>query len=78
MVTDLMPTQAAGNFAFVGWRHDAHCRVFVGDGSTGSGTLIAQSDATGLVLTCSHLFDDSAADIVAAFPDGSRFGAQAG
>jgi Trypsin-like peptidase domain len=56
--------------------HDAHCRVFVGDGSTGSGTLISRNDATGLVLTCSHLFDDTSADVVAAFPDGSRYGAR--
>lgn len=52
----------------------AHCRVFVADGSTGSGTLIARNDTTGLVLTCSHLFDGSTANIIVHFPDGSRYG----
>jgi hypothetical protein len=76
IVTDLMPTQSAAAGSQSSAAHNAHCRVFVGDGSTGSGTLIARNDATGLVLTCSHLFDDSSADIVAAFPDGSRYGAR--
>jgi hypothetical protein len=56
--------------------HEAHCRIYVGDGSTGSGTLVARSDRTGTVLTCSHLFDTSTAEIVVAFPDGSRYGAR--
>jgi hypothetical protein len=56
--------------------HDAHCRVHVGDGTVGSGTLISKNDATGLVLTCSHLFDDASSDIVVSFPDGGRFGAR--
>jgi hypothetical protein len=56
--------------------HDAHCRIHIGDGTTGSGTLISKSDATGLVLTCSHLFDGAASNIVVAFPDGGRFGAR--
>lgn len=51
----------------------AHCRISVGDGSTGSGTLVDRKDATGLVLTCSHLFDNSTAGIVVAFPSGKRF-----
>lgn len=74
IVTDLMPTQSAATDSQTSTAHEAHCRVFVGDGSTGSGTLIARNAATGLILTCSHLFDDSSTDIVAAFPDGSRFG----
>jgi hypothetical protein len=53
----------------------AHCRIYVGDGSVGSGTLIARNDSTGLVLTCSHLFDQAATDIVVAFADGNRYGA---
>jgi hypothetical protein len=61
--------------------HDAHCRIHVGDGTVGSGTLISKNDATGLVLTCSHLFDGaesntSAGNIIVAFPNGSRFGAR--
>ena len=56
--------------------HDAHCRIFVGDGSVGSGTLISTNDATGLVVTCSHLFDESTANVVVAFPDNSRFSAR--
>lgn len=61
--------------------HDAHCRIYVGDGTIGSGTLISKNDATGLVLTCSHLFDDAASedassDVVVSFPDGGRFGAR--
>src|SRR3990170_3006322 len=38
---------------------NAHCRISVADGSTGSGTLIAVDKSVGLVLTCSHLFDSS-------------------
>jgi len=53
-----------------------HCRIFVGDGSVGSGTLIGKNGATGLVLTCSHLFDQSTSSIVVQFPDGDRFGAR--
>lgn len=53
-----------------------HCRIFVGDGSVGSGTLIAKTDETGLVLTCSHLFDQSTSNVVVAFSDDSRFGAR--
>ena len=56
--------------------HNAHCRIYVGDGTMGSGTLISKNNATGLVLTCSHLFDSSTSNIVVAFPDGSRFGAR--
>jgi Trypsin-like peptidase domain len=56
--------------------HEAHCRIHVGDGTLGSGTLISKNDTTGLVLTCSHLFDDASSNIVVEFPDSSRFGAR--
>ena len=56
--------------------HAAHCRIHVGDGSVGSGTLISKNANTALVLTCSHLFDTSSANIIAEFPDGSRYGAR--
>ena len=55
---------------------NAHCRISVGDGSTGSGTLIAVDESIGMVLTCSHLFDGSAGRIVVAFPNGERFAAR--
>ncbi len=51
----------------------AHCRITVGDGSTGSGTLVHRNESTGLVLTCSHLFNNATANIVVAFPGGKRF-----
>jgi hypothetical protein len=51
----------------------SHCRISVGDGSIGSGTLVARNDAIGLVLTCSHLFDRSTSQIVVSFPNGKRF-----
>ena len=54
----------------------ASCRVTVGDGSAGSGTLIARNATTGLVLTCSHLFDESTANVVVAFANGRRYGAR--
>lgn len=54
----------------------AHCRIRVGDGTVGSGTLIGKNDGTALVLTCSHLFDSSTSDIIVEFPDRSRFGAR--
>src|SRR5688572_14697347 len=63
---------AAGNPKF----SSAHCRITVGDGSTGSGTLVARDASLGLVLTCSHLFDDSTSQIVVTFPNGQRFGAR--
>jgi hypothetical protein len=50
-----------------------HCRITIGDGTAGSGTLVARSATAGLVLTCSHLFDGSTANIAVAFPDGERF-----
>jgi hypothetical protein len=53
----------------------AHCRITVGDGSVGSGVLVSRDDATGLVLTCSHLFDDATGRIIVAFPNGKRYAA---
>jgi hypothetical protein len=76
IVAELAPQQSPVGDSQVTADHDADCRIFVGDGSTGSGTLIARNEATGLILTCSHLFDDSTADIVAAFPGGSRYAAR--
>jgi hypothetical protein len=76
IVTDLMPEQPAAANTNTSAAHNAHCRIFVGDGSTGSGTLVSRNDSTGLVLTCSHLFDESTSDVVVAFPDGSRFAAR--
>ncbi len=52
----------------------AHCRIHVGDGTVGSGTLISKNDETGLVLTCSHLFDAATSSIIVEFPNGRRFG----
>jgi hypothetical protein len=54
----------------------AHCRIHVGDGTVGSGTLIDVDEKYGIVLTCSHLFDGSTDQIVVSFPNGSRFVAQ--
>ncbi|QDU86954.1 hypothetical protein Pla175_03080 [Pirellulimonas nuda] len=52
--------------------HPAVCRITVrgaGAASLGSGTLIASSSAGGLVLTCSHLFDNDRGAIEATFPN---------
>src|SRR5262245_8885615 len=51
----------------------AHCRIFVGDGTIGSGALISSNDTCGLVVTCSHLFDETESNIIVAFSDGSRY-----
>jgi hypothetical protein len=74
------PPQATSP-AFAEMPHAAHCRIHVGDGTSasnfvGSGTLIAKSPETGLVLTCSHLFGDAASNIVVTFPNGGRFAAR--
>jgi hypothetical protein len=53
-----------------------HCRIQVGDGSVGSGTLVSKGDSTATVLTCSHLFDNSTSSIIVTFSDGTRFGAR--
>jgi hypothetical protein len=54
----------------------AHCRITVGDGSAGSGTLVARTQSGGLILTCSHLFDGSTDQIEVAFANGPRFAAR--
>jgi Trypsin-like peptidase domain len=54
----------------------AHCRITVGDGSTGSGTLVRRSNSLGLVLTCSHLFDNATGRIIVSFTNGQRFAAR--
>lgn len=46
----------------------ARCRVRVGDGSTGSGSLVTAEH----VLTCAHLFDRCEAPIEITFADGRR------
>jgi hypothetical protein len=56
--------------------HDAHCRISVGDGTTGSGTLVSKNDETAFILTCSHLFDTATSNIVVTFPSGDRYGAR--
>jgi hypothetical protein len=50
-----------------------YCQIHVGDGSLGSGALIAKDDEIGEVLTCSHLFDQSTANIIVEFPDGKQW-----
>jgi hypothetical protein len=54
----------------------AHCRITVGDGSTGSGTLVRRSESLGLVLTCAHLFDNATGRIIVSFNNGQRFAAR--
>lgn len=54
----------------------AHCRISVGDGTLGSGTLVGRNDAVGLVITCAHLFDDGSSSIIASFPKAGRFNAR--
>jgi hypothetical protein len=54
-------------------RATSHCRICVGDGTTGSGTLIEVTGTSGLVLTCSHLFDTSSDAITVSFASGERF-----
>jgi hypothetical protein len=54
----------------------AHCRISVGDGTIGSGTLIAINGSEGLVLTCAHLFDSSTQNINVTFPPIGRFAAR--
>jgi hypothetical protein len=53
----------------------AHCRITVNNSTLGSGTLIARDQSIGLILTCAHLFDDSAQKIVVTFPGGGQFAA---
>jgi hypothetical protein len=47
----------------------SRCRISCGDGSTGTATLIGP----GLVLTCSHMFDQVRSPIVCVFSDGRQF-----
>lgn len=54
----------------------AHCRITVGCGTLGSGTLVDCNQSVGLVLTCSHLFDDSTSQIIVTFPNGRKFEAR--
>ena len=54
----------------------AHCRIAVGDGSMGSGTLVGRNNSRGLVLTCAHLFDNATGRIVVTFSNGQRFAAR--
>jgi hypothetical protein len=42
------------------------------DGTMGSGILVDRNESVGLVLTCSHLFDRSASQIVVTFPHGGQ------
>lgn len=54
----------------------AHCRIRVGDGILGSGTLVDRNDSLGLILTCAHLFDCDAASIIVTFPRGEKYAAK--
>jgi hypothetical protein len=54
----------------------AHCRITVADGSAGSGTLVRRTSSLGLVLTCSHLFDNATGRIIVSFNNGQRFAAR--
>jgi hypothetical protein len=54
----------------------AHCRISIGDGTLGSGTLIDRDASTGLVLTCAHLFDGATGQIVVTLPQAGRFAAR--
>ncbi len=54
----------------------AHCRIRVGEGTFGSGTLVDRNESVGLILTCSHLFNCDTSQIVATFPKGEKFAAK--
>jgi hypothetical protein len=54
----------------------AHCRIRIGDGTLGSGTLVGRDPSVGLVLTCAHLFDNSTSRIVVSFAGGGQFAAR--
>jgi hypothetical protein len=79
-------TPAAGGFAdsrllaldsgLLALDSSPHCRITVGDGTAGSGTLVARTESGGLVLTCSHLFDGSTANTEVAFSNGQRYAAR--
>ena len=53
----------------------SHCRITISDGTMGSGSLVATNDDLGLVLTCSHLFNNCQTGIVVTFSNGRRFAA---
>jgi hypothetical protein len=69
----VLPSAPAANTSHID--STAHCRITVADGTMGSGTFVACNDTTGLVLTCSHLFNSSKSNIIASFPNGRRFAA---
>ncbi len=54
----------------------AHCRIRVGDGTLGSGTLVDRNESVGLILTCAHLFDGDSSQILVTFPRGEKFAAK--
>jgi hypothetical protein len=66
MPVDRMPVENVSS-------DSGYCQIHVGDGSLGSGALIAKDDEIGEVLTCSHLFDQSTANIIVKFPDGKQW-----
>jgi hypothetical protein len=66
----------AFNSQLVNLDSSAHCRISIDDGTLGSGTLVDRDAATGLVLTCAHLFDDSSGQIVVTLPQAGRFAAR--
>lgn len=53
-----------------------HCRIRVGDGTLGSGTLVDRDESIGLILTCSHLFNGDVSPIIVTFPRGEKFAAK--
>lgn len=42
----------------------------------GSGTLVKQAGAGGIILTCAHIFSEGAGSITVTFPDGSSYQAE--
>jgi hypothetical protein len=46
------------------------------DGTMGSGMLVDRNELVGLILTCSHLFDRSASQIIVTFQNGGQFAAR--
>jgi len=66
----------APNAKLVALDQSAHCRISVGDGTLGSGTLVERDASTGLVLTCAHLFDDATGRIIVTLPQAGRFAAR--
>src|SRR5687768_2630467 len=54
----------------------SHCRISMADGTMGSGMLVDRNELVGLILTCSHLFDRSASQIIVTFQNGGQFAAR--